>query len=95
MVEYVSRGTLGGYPKSTLVKGRQYDPSKLEDVITAWDEFLQQIVYGDLLARLFSKAAETDQLSEHDSLVQAAHEYAVVMCEPQQFSSQHTLCYLI
>jgi len=51
-------------------------------VITAWDDFLQQIVYGDLLDRLFSKAAETDQLSEHDSLVQAAHEYAVVMCEP-------------
>jgi hypothetical protein len=82
MVEYVSRGTLGGYPKATPEKDRQYDPSKPEDVITAWDDFLQQIVYGDLLDRLFSKAAETDQLSEHDSLVQAAHEYAVVMCEP-------------
>lgn len=85
MVEYVSRGTLGGYPKETTAKnGRQYDVSKPEDIIAAWDDFLQQIVYGDLLEKLFSKAAETNQLSKHDSLVQAAHEYAVVMCEPQQ-----------
>lgn len=84
MVEYVFRGTLGGYPKTTPKDARRYDTSEPEDVIAAWDEFLQQIVYGDLLDRLFYKAAETDQLSEHDSLVQAAHEYAVMMCEPQR-----------
>ena len=82
MVEYVTRGTLGSYPKSEPEKGRQYDVSNAEDIINAWDDFLQQIVYGDLVDRLFAKAVETDQLSDHDSLVQAAHEYGVVMCEP-------------
>ena len=84
MVEYVSRGTLGGYPKAEPQGDRQYDTSKPDDVIAAWDDFLQQIIYGDMLNKMFAKAAETDQLSDHEPVVQAAHEYAIVMCEPQR-----------
>lgn len=76
IVEYVSRGCLGGYPKHAEQKQRQYDNLNPEDVVAAWDEFLQQIIYGDMLDRLFAKAAETDKLSEHEPLVQAAHKYA-------------------
>ena len=82
MIEYVSRGRLGGYPKNVESKDRAYDNSNSEDVTVAWDQFLQQIIYGDMLDRMFAKAAETDQLSDHESLVQAAHEYAIVMFEP-------------
>lgn len=83
MVEYVSRGTLGGYPKSSISTDRQYDLDNPDDVVAAWDDFLQQIIYGDLLDRMFKKAAETDQLSDHELVVQAGVKYALVMCEPQ------------
>jgi hypothetical protein len=86
MVEYVSRGTLGGYPKAEISRDRQYDTSNPDDVIDAWDDFLQQIIYGDMIDKMFAKAAETDQLSDHEPVVQAAHEYAIVMCEPQNIS---------
>ena len=85
VVEYVSRGTLGGYPRAaTANEDYTYDPSNPDDVTAAWDDFLQQIIYGDMLDRMFKKAAETDQLSDHESVVQAAHEYAIVMCEPHR-----------
>lgn len=79
IVEYVARGVLGGYPQHATRKEGQYDPSKPEDVMIAWDEFLQQVIYGDMLDKMFAKAAATDQLSDHETLVQAAHEHAIVM----------------
>ena len=82
MIEYVSRGCLGGYPRLHNDKTQEYDTSNANDVIAAWDEFLQQIIYGNLLDKMFEKAAQTDKLSDHESLVQAAHEYALVMFEP-------------
>lgn len=82
IIEYVSRGCLGGYPRHSSSKEREYDTANPDDVIDAWDEFLQQIIYGDMLDVMFDKAAETDKLSDHGSLVQAAHEYALVMSEP-------------
>lgn len=82
MVEYCARGSLGGYAKCDLTKAeRNYDPTNPDDVALAWNDFLQQIVYGDLIDRMFTKAASTDQLTDHESLVQATHEYVFVMCE--------------
>lgn len=79
IVEYVSRGCLGGYPKHAGRTERQFNKSDPDDVVAAWDEFLQQVIYGDMLDRMFAKAAETDQLSQHEPLVQAAHEYALTV----------------
>ena len=80
MVEFCARGTLGGYPKSETIKGkREYSTTSPDDVARAWNAFLQQIVYGDLIERSFAKAASTDQLTDHESLVQATHEYVFVM----------------
>ncbi len=90
MIEYVSRGCLGGYPRDpghADSKDREYSISNPDDVIAAWDEFLQQIVYGGMLDKLFAKAAETDKLSDHEPLVQGAHEYALVMFEPTNHAS--------
>ena len=82
MLEYVARGVIGGYPRHVRSKDRNYDTTNPEDVIEAWDEFLQQIIYGDQLDKMFAKASETDQLSDHEPLVQAAHEYVLVMFDP-------------
>ncbi|KAL8667880.1 MAG: hypothetical protein Q9202_000345 [Teloschistes flavicans] len=79
IVESVSRGRLGGYPKKSLKQDSLYDQGNPEDVVKAWDDFLQRIIYGNLLDKMFVKAAQTDKLSDHEPVVQAAHQYAVIM----------------
>ena len=80
MVEFCARGTLGGCPRSDTTMGEpKYSLTNFDDVSRAWDDFLQHVVYGDLLERMFTKAASTDQLTDHESLVQATHEYVFVM----------------
>lgn len=79
LIEYPGRACLGGFPKDdSALKSRGYDCKKPDDVLQAWHDFLQQLVYGDLFDKLFAKAAETDDLSKHDELVQAAHEFVIV-----------------
>jgi hypothetical protein len=80
LFEYPARGCLGGFsmPASQAQKEREYDPSKAEDVIAAWEILIHELVHGDMLDHLYEKVAETDQLSDHTSLVQAAHEYIIV-----------------
>ena len=79
MMEYCARGILGGYSKAEVNEDKTYESSNVDDVVVAWDAFLQQLVHGDLLRRMFEKAEQTDQLREHTSLVQATHEYIIVM----------------
>ncbi|KAL8734996.1 MAG: hypothetical protein Q9166_001121 [cf. Caloplaca sp. 2 TL-2023] len=79
IVESVARGRLGGYPRQSLKKDSKYDQANPDDVAKAWNDFLQQIIYGDLLDKMFVKAAETDKLSDHQPVVQAAHQYALTM----------------
>ncbi|KAI4116352.1 MAG: hypothetical protein LQ345_003207 [Seirophora villosa] len=79
IVESVARGRLGGYPKQQPRSDATYDKTNPDDVVRAWDDFLYRIIYRDLLDSMFVKAAETDKLSDHESVVQAAHEYAVIM----------------
>lgn len=77
LIEYPVRGCLGGVTKRET-KRRQYDTKNADDVLDAWQDCLQAMVYGDLIDELFRKAAETDDLTQHDSLVQAMHEFMVV-----------------
>lgn len=79
MMEYCARGILGGYSKAEVNEDETYESSNVDDVVVAWDACLQQLVHGDLLRRMFEKAEQTDQLKEHTSLVQATHEYILVM----------------
>lgn len=78
LIEYPARGCLGGFPKREDYKRRQYDTTDPDDVLQSWQDCLQEMIYGDLIDELFQKAAETDDLSKHDSLVQAMHEFIVV-----------------
>lgn len=79
LIEYPARGCLGGLPKEEKKQeSRKYDVKNPDDVLHAWQDCLQAIVYGDLIDELFSKAAETDDLTKHDTLVQGMHEFVVV-----------------
>ncbi|KAL8770426.1 MAG: hypothetical protein Q9209_003852 [Squamulea sp. 1 TL-2023] len=79
IVESVARGRLGGYPKQTLNTDSDYDKADPDQLAKGWDDFLQRIIYGDLLDKMFIKAAETDKLTDHEPVVQAAHQYALTM----------------
>ena len=79
LIEYPARASLGGVPKDEKIDTkRTYDTKDPEDVLQAWQVTLQAMVYGDLIDRLFKRAAETDDLSKHDTLVQAMHEFVLV-----------------
>jgi len=75
LIEYPARGCLAGLPevKDEKPELRKYDVKSPDDVLQAWQDCLQALVYGDLIDELFSKAAETDDLSKHDTLVQGMH----------------------
>jgi len=80
LLEYIARGMLGGYPvaEKEVEKGREYDRSKPEDVLQAWDDGMRELIHGDLLDQMFEQTAATGKLEDHPSLVQAAHEYLLL-----------------
>jgi hypothetical protein len=79
LIEYPARGALGGIPKRDVTRGADdYDLSDPEDVRQGWDDFLQDMVYGDMIAHLEEKIGETDKLEDQSLRVQAAHEYILV-----------------
>ncbi|TKA77328.1 hypothetical protein B0A49_02122 [Cryomyces minteri] len=79
LIEYPARGVLGGFARQKIARSdANYDKSNSEDILAAFDDFLQQLVHGSMIDDLFAKAAETDDLSKHDSVVQAAHDYVVI-----------------
>jgi hypothetical protein len=81
ILEYVARGMLGGWPggqKKDTKQQREYDTTKADDILAAWDDTLREVVYGDLLDEAFKKTAETGKLEDHSSMVQGAHEYILL-----------------
>ncbi|KAF2016778.1 hypothetical protein BU24DRAFT_423131 [Aaosphaeria arxii CBS 175.79] len=82
LLEYVARGMLGGYPvgqsESGTSEDNEYDRSKPEDLLRAWDDAMREAIYGNLLDEAFKKTGETGNLEDHSSLIQAAHEYIIL-----------------
>lgn len=80
LIEYPARGVLGGLPKRTRhnENSEQYDISDPDDIIEAWDDFLQELIYGHLMDELFQRVSETDKLEEQSNLVKCAHEYILI-----------------
>ena len=77
LIEYPVRGTYGGFAKIDESK-QTYDVTNADDLAQAFREFLNQLVYGTILDDLVKKAAETDNLDDHDPLIKAVHEYILV-----------------
>jgi hypothetical protein len=81
IAEYIGRGMLGGYPAAQQkddARQKQYDTSKPEHVLEAWEECARSFIYGDLLDHLLEKVTATDRLEDHTSLVQAGHEFILL-----------------
>ncbi|KAK8221404.1 PX-associated-domain-containing protein [Phyllosticta capitalensis] len=78
ILEYPAKGILGGYPKKEVNTNRVYDMSQAADIMQGWEDFSQELIYGDMMDTLFDKVAETDDLTQHPVLIQVAHEYILV-----------------
>lgn len=78
LIEYPARGSLGGFPQREFERSAEYDVSNADDVMKAWQDSLQAIIYGDLIDELIKRATETDDLLQHDTLVQGMHEFILV-----------------
>lgn len=79
LIEYPARGIFAGFDEpSEEDLSRKYDTSKSEDIQRAFRDLMHQIVYGGMIDEMVEKVGETDKLSEHTQLVQAAHEYVIV-----------------
>jgi hypothetical protein len=71
LIEYPARGILD-YPRQEVDTSRTYDVSNPEDVHEAWQDCVQELVYGDLIDRLVVRVGETDDLSQHEPVVQGS-----------------------
>lgn len=60
------------------LKEGEYDHSKAGDLERAWDDFVEELVYGDLVDEMFEHLAKTSDLDAHSSLVKAAADYAII-----------------
>ncbi len=79
LAEYLARGMLGGYPVVRHAdQNEEYDKSKPEDLLRAFDAIMHGAIYSDLLEDTLEKVQATDKLEEHSSLIQAAHEYILL-----------------
>ena len=79
ILECPARGYFGGLAKQKLQKeSGNYNTSSPEDGADAWHDLLQQVVYGNAIDEIFTRATETENLQEHSSLVQTAHKFIVL-----------------
>jgi len=79
LIEYPVRGVFGGLEKPVGDDGyHEYDLTNPEDLSKGFRDFVHHAVYGDVIDDLIAKVAETDKLSEHLPIVQAAHEFILV-----------------
>jgi len=77
LIEYPVRGVFAGFQEPGE-DGRRYDKSNADDLQRAFRDLTHEAVYGDMVDKMFEQAAVTDKLSEHEAVVQAAHEYIII-----------------
>lgn len=78
ILEVVSRGFLGGFASGREDSHRQtYNLDDAAEVRHGWEDFVQGCVSGDMLDSIFAKTAATEKLSDHEPVVQAAHEHII------------------
>ena len=79
LIEYPARGIYAGFDEPDVSDGnKKYDTSNAHDLTRAFKDFMNLVVYGDILDDMFKKTAETDKLADHKPIVQAAHEFGLV-----------------
>lgn len=83
LLEMVGRGVLGGVkkanrPDKSSDKKVEYDRSKAADLVKAWDDVVEGLVYGGLADEMFDHFSKTSDLESHSPVIGAAAEYAII-----------------
>jgi hypothetical protein len=79
LLEYPARGIFGGFRKEKSKRDRNdYDLEDPDDLAKAFSALLQEVVYGEEIDALIEKIKETPDITQHDKMVQAAHEYILI-----------------
>ncbi|KAF4458189.1 hypothetical protein F53441_40 [Fusarium austroafricanum] len=83
LVEMISRGVLGGVkrtnrPEKSSDKKVEYDRTKAADLVKAWDDVVEGLVYGGLADEMFDHFSKTSDLESHSHVIGAAAEYAII-----------------
>ncbi|KAM0561541.1 hypothetical protein ACHAPJ_003425 [Fusarium lateritium] len=87
LIEMIGRGILGGVKrthqpeKSSGNKNGQkveYDRTKASDLVKAWDDIVEGLIYGDLLDESFDHFSKTADLESLSPAVGAAAEYTII-----------------
>lgn len=77
--ECITRGLLTGVPNDKLPDlNQKYDVHKAEDLIKAWDDVTQHLVYGNLIEELFDQFAKSPNIEDHSPAVKAAIDFAII-----------------
>lgn len=77
LIEYPVRGTYGGFAP-VQDRRTEYNTNNAEDLSRSFRDFLDQCIYGTMLEDTVERAAETDQLADHEPVMQAVHEFMLV-----------------
>lgn len=80
IAEKAFRGITSGVPRQKVGKKEHYDLRNADDVIEGWTAFTQELVYEEGPSKIVKLLAETSDLKNAPTLVQAAHAYASTMC---------------
>lgn len=86
VIEMISRGFLGGVgrrgdegvtPTTKALIDKTYSLQEGQELVRAWQDVLDGLVYGDLVDKMFDYLASTDKLEEHSAAVDASSNYIV------------------
>ncbi|PNY27521.1 Uncharacterized protein TCAP_02554 [Tolypocladium capitatum] len=82
VIEMLGRAALGGVERAhesadNEARG-EYDYYRAEDLVRAWEDVVQGLVYGDLVDGLFDHLARTEDLEGYSPAVKAAADYALI-----------------
>ncbi|QPC77069.1 hypothetical protein HYE68_007821 [Fusarium pseudograminearum] len=87
LLEMVSRGVLGGvkrtHPSDKSLDKKdgskvEYDRTKATDLVKAWDDVVEGLVYGTLADEMFDHFSKTPDVESHSPVIGAAAEYAII-----------------
>ncbi|KAF5678305.1 hypothetical protein FHETE_1279 [Fusarium heterosporum] len=86
LIEMVSRGVLGGVkrthqtdePSEKDSHKTEYDRTKASDLVKAWDDVVEGLVYGNLVDEMFAHFSKTADLESHSPVIGASAEYAII-----------------
>lgn len=84
LIEMLGRGAFGGVKRKREdgAEGkrtrREYDKSNAEELVRAWDDAVDELIYGNLVDDMFDHLSKTDDLEAQSPAIKAAAEYAII-----------------